>query len=89
METGILQQNWLDGAGCIYNLPTPSQKLDPASAYLSIPSGCRAGFGIGILVALNAVVAMYALWNFAVRWGGGEEVSMQGYYCMVGVVHLI
>lgn len=75
MLTGIMQKTWLDGAGCFYVLPTAAQKLDPATAYPSIPPGCRAGAGIGLLVALNACVALFSLWPFQHSDVEKEEVA--------------
>lgn len=65
METGIEQKSWLDGSfGCIYTIINTEKWNNPAAHYLDIAEGCRVGFGIGIMIAINAVVAVYALWDF-------------------------
>lgn len=68
METGIAQKNWIDDSfGCIYSFSGdfPSKyKEDPATGYNLIHKGCRASFGIGILLIFNAAFAVYSLWDF-------------------------
>jgi len=59
MCTGILQEEWNNGGSCIY--PNTDPQLDPVAGYTSIPPGCRLANAIGVLIALNAAVACYAL----------------------------
>lgn len=65
METGIAQKNWLDGTfGCMYTISTSEERQNPATGYLHIGAGCRAGLGVGVLLILNFIFAVYALWDF-------------------------
>ena len=59
MCTGILQEAWGNGGGCIY--PNTDPQLDPIAGYTSVPPGCRLGNAIGVLVAVNAAMGCYAL----------------------------
>ena len=68
MQTGIAQKNWVDGTnGCMYTFSNDSEQNNPASAYTKIGMGCRMGMGIGILIILNCIAALYALWQFPVE----------------------
>ena len=65
METGIEQKAWFDGTfGCIYTITNNSQRTNPGANYDSIAEGCRVGLGIGLMIVLNAIISMYALWDF-------------------------
>lgn len=67
METGIAQKNWLDGPnGCLYTFTDNQYKQDPASGYDEIADGCRAALGIGLILILNTIAAIFALWQFPV-----------------------
>jgi Eukaryotic cytochrome b561 len=65
MQTGIIQKAWLDGGGCIYPITSDTTKINPAAGYFDIPPGCRLSYGIGVLIILNALFSMYALWDFS------------------------
>ena len=65
METGIEQKAWFDGTfGCIYTITNNSQRTNPGANYDSIAEGCRVGLGIGLMIVLNAIISIYALWDF-------------------------
>ena len=64
MTLGIGQKNLIDGNGCFYTLQSNDQRNNPAAGYYQIPEGCRTSFAIGLLIALNAIVAVFALWQF-------------------------
>lgn len=67
METGIAQKNWIDGhLGCMYTISTRNsdERTNPATGYLRIGAGCRAGLGVGVLLIFNCIFAVYALWDF-------------------------
>jgi hypothetical protein len=65
METGIAQKNWIDGTfGCIYAITNSDQLNNPGAQYNYISPGCREGFGIGIMIILNTIFAIFALWDF-------------------------
>lgn len=65
METGIAQKSWIDGTfGCMYSITNNGQIDNPGAHYSDIAPGCRVGFGIGIMVILNTLLAIFALWDF-------------------------
>jgi len=79
METGIAQKSWLDGDGCLFPLASASElALSPSLFYSSIKPGCRLGFGIGILVAVNSVLAAFALWECFEWTVAGREEQKRG-----------
>ena len=66
MMTGIMQKSWLAGAGCMYPFENyADEKYNPAIGYADIKKGCQMGYGVGMLIILNAICAMYALWDFS------------------------
>eukprot|EP01036_Dinobryon_divergens_P029283 gene29283-38353_t len=65
METGIAQKHWIDGTnGCMYTISTNEERQNPATGYMHIGGGCRAGLGVGVLLIFNCIFAVYALWDF-------------------------
>jgi hypothetical protein len=67
MQTGIAQKNWIDGtSGCFYIFTDDEEKNNPAAGYTEIGAGCRASFGIGLIIILNTIVALFALWQFPI-----------------------
>ena len=67
MMTGIMQKAWLAGGGCMYVFPSAdsAEKYNPAAGYLDIRKGCQMGYGVGLLIILNAIAVMYSLWDFS------------------------
>jgi len=62
---GIMQKAWLDGGGCIPAINSLAVQNNPALGYATIPPGCRVGDAVGLLIIANAIVGVYALWDFS------------------------
>ena len=66
MMAGIMQKSWLAGGNCMYVFENyADEKYNPALGYAKIKPGCQMGYGVGMLIILNAICVMFSLWDFS------------------------